>query len=66
VLADRDDALAFGLNLVSDGRHVILNTEAVAMGDKVRAAGYLPVHVELSELKLGGGSIKCAVAELRP
>ncbi len=65
VLADRDDALAFGLNLVSDGRHVILNTEAVAMGDKVRAAGYLPVHVELSELKRGGGSIKCAVAELR-
>ena len=41
-------------------------SEAVAMGDKVRAAGYLPVHVELSELKRGGGSVKCAVAELRP
>jgi N-dimethylarginine dimethylaminohydrolase len=66
VLADREDAEAFGLNLVSDGRHVILNTEAVAMGDKVRAAGYLPLHVELSELKRGGGSVKCTVAELRP
>ncbi len=66
VLADRADAEAFGLNLISDGRHVILNTEATAMGDKVRAAGYFPVHVELSELKRGGGSIKCAVAELRP
>ena len=66
VLADRADAEAFGLNLVSDGRHVILNTDATAMGDKVRAAGYLPVHVELSELKRGGGSVKCAVAELRP
>jgi N-dimethylarginine dimethylaminohydrolase len=66
VLADRHDAEAFGLNLVSDGRHVVLNTEAVAMGDKVRAAGYLPVHVELTELKRGGGSVKCAVAELRP
>jgi N-dimethylarginine dimethylaminohydrolase len=65
VIADRADAEAFGLNLVSDGRHVILNTDAVAMGDKVRAAGYLPVHVELSELKRGGGSVKCAVAELR-
>jgi N-dimethylarginine dimethylaminohydrolase len=65
VLADRADAEAFGLNLVSDGRHVILNTEAVAMGDKVREAGYLPVHVELTELKRGGGSVKCAVAELR-
>ncbi|MEU8655546.1 dimethylargininase [Actinoplanes philippinensis] len=66
VLADREDAEAFGLNLVSDGRHVILNTEAVAMGRKVRDAGYLPVHVDLSELKRGGGSVKCAVAELRP
>jgi N-dimethylarginine dimethylaminohydrolase len=66
VIADRHDAEAFGLNLVSDGRHVVLNTEAVAMGDKVRGAGYLPVHVELTELKRGGGSVKCAVAELRP
>ena len=39
------------LNLVSDGRHVVLNTEATAMGEKVRAAGYLPVHIDLSELK---------------
>ncbi|MCO8275312.1 amidinotransferase [Actinoplanes sp. TRM 88003] len=65
VLADRADAEAFGLNLVSDGRHVVLNTEATAMGDKVRAAGYQPVHVDLSELKRGGGSVKCVVAELR-
>jgi N-dimethylarginine dimethylaminohydrolase len=66
VIADRADAEAFGLNLVSDGRHVILNTEASAMAAKVQAAGYVPVPVELSELKRGGGSVKCAVAELRP
>jgi N-dimethylarginine dimethylaminohydrolase len=66
VLADRSDAEAFGLNLVSDGRHVVLNAEAAGMADKVRAAGYVPVPVELSELKRGGGSVKCAVAELRP
>jgi N-dimethylarginine dimethylaminohydrolase len=66
VIADRADAEAFGLNLVSDGRHVVLNAEATAMADKVRAAGYLAVPVELSELKRGGGSVKCAVAELRP
>jgi N-dimethylarginine dimethylaminohydrolase len=65
VIADRTDAEAFGLNLVSDGRHVILNAEAGAMADKLRAAGYVPVPVELSELKRGGGSVKCAVAELR-
>jgi N-dimethylarginine dimethylaminohydrolase len=65
LIADRADAEAFGLNLVSDGRHVLLNSEATAMADKVRAAGYVPVPVELSELKRGGGSVKCAVAELR-
>ena len=66
VVADRSDAEAFGLNLVSDGRHVVLNAEATGMAAKVRAAGYVPVPVELSELKRGGGSVKCAVAELRP
>jgi N-dimethylarginine dimethylaminohydrolase len=66
VLADRDDAEAFGLNLVSDGWHVVLNNEATGMAEKAHAAGYLPVPVELSELKRGGGSVKCAVAELRP
>ncbi|MGI5212680.1 dimethylargininase [Plantactinospora sp. CA-290183] len=66
VLADEVDAFAFGLNLVGDGRHVVLNSEASAMADRVAAAGYTPVPVELSELKKGGGSVKCCVAELRP
>ncbi|MDG4790848.1 amidinotransferase [Micromonospora sp. WMMD1102] len=65
VLADEVDAFAFGLNLVSDGRHVVLNSEASGMAAKVAAAGHLPVPVELAELKKGGGSIKCCVAELR-
>jgi N-dimethylarginine dimethylaminohydrolase len=65
VLADRADAESFGLNVVSDGRHVVLNAEAAGMAGKVRAAGYVPVPVELTELKRGGGSVKCAVAELR-
>jgi N-dimethylarginine dimethylaminohydrolase len=65
VLAAEADALAFGLNLVSDGRHVILNSEASGLAAKVAAAGYLPVPVELSELKKGGGSVKCCIAELR-
>lgn len=66
VIADRADAEAFGLNLVSDGRHVVINAEAAGMAEKARAAGYVPVPVELSELKRGGGSVKCVVAELRP
>ena len=36
VLADEADALAFGLNLVSDGRHVVLNAEATGLAAKLR------------------------------
>jgi N-dimethylarginine dimethylaminohydrolase len=65
VLADEADALAFGLNLVSDGRNVVLSSEASVLAAKLSAAGYLPVPVELAELKKGGGSVKCCIAELR-
>jgi N-dimethylarginine dimethylaminohydrolase len=65
VRADETDALAFGLNLVSDGRHVLLPAEATGMAGRLSAAGFQPVPVELSELKKGGGSVKCCVAELR-
>ena len=65
VVADEADALAFGLNLVSDGKNVVLNAEASALAMKLTAAGYHPVPVELSELKKGGGSVKCCIAELR-
>ena len=65
VRADETDALAFGLNLVSDNRHVVLPAEATGMAAKLWAAGYVPVPVDLSELKKGGGSVKCCVSELR-
>nr|WP_091081183.1 dimethylargininase [Micromonospora nigra] len=65
VVADDEDALSFGLNLVSDGANVVLNSEASRLAGKLKAAGYTPVPVELAELKKGGGSVKCCVAELR-
>jgi len=65
VLADAADADAFGLNLVSDGRNVVLNAEATGLANRLREAGYTPIPVDLSELKKGGGSVKCCVAELR-
>ncbi|MGB2567808.1 dimethylargininase [Micromonospora citrea] len=65
VLADDEDALAFGLNLVSDGLNVVLNSEATRLAGKLKAAGYHPVPVELAEVKKGGGSVKCCIAELR-
>ncbi len=65
ILADEADAAAFGLNVVSDGRHVVINSTATGMADRLSAAGYTPVPVELGELHKGGGSVKCCIAELR-
>jgi N-dimethylarginine dimethylaminohydrolase len=39
IVADEADATAFGLNMVSDGRHVVVNAEATAMAAKLAAAG---------------------------
>jgi N-dimethylarginine dimethylaminohydrolase len=66
VIATEEDALGFGLNLVSDGRNVFLNTECTALAERLAALGFDPVLVDLSELKKGGGSVKCCIAELRP
>jgi arginine dihydrolase len=66
VLADEADATAFALNLVSDGWQVFLNAHSTALADRLSAAGYQPVLIELGELKKGGGSVKCCVAQLRP
>jgi N-dimethylarginine dimethylaminohydrolase len=65
MIATESDALAFGLNLVSDGRNVFLNTECTALAVRLAEAGFAPVLVDLSELKKGGGSVKCCMAELR-
>jgi arginine dihydrolase len=65
IVATEEDALAFGLNLVSDNRNVLLNTECGPLAARLAGLGYNPVMVDLSELKKGGGSIKCCMAELR-
>ncbi|TNU76287.1 amidinotransferase [Miniimonas arenae] len=61
-----EDAAVFGLNAVSDGRHVVVPAQATGFIAQLRAAGYVPVPVDLSELLKGGGSIKCCTLELRP
>lgn len=61
---DEAEALTFGLNLVSDGRHVVLPREAKRLGRALAARGYHPVPVDLSEFVKGGGSVKCCTAEL--
>jgi N-dimethylarginine dimethylaminohydrolase len=63
--AAEDDAVAFGLNAVSDGRHVVLPAAATALADQLAARGYDPVGVDMSELLKGGGGPKCCILELR-
>lgn len=59
------DGSVFGLNSASDGKNVIISPRAVGFEAQLRERGYTPVTVDLSELLLGGGGIKCCTLELR-
>lgn len=65
IVADEADALAFGLNAICDGRHVVLPAPAEGMAKRLDDAGWVPVPIDLSELLRGGGSVKCCTLELR-
>jgi N-dimethylarginine dimethylaminohydrolase len=64
LVADSDGAV-FGLNSASDGRNVLISPRAVGFEAQLRERGYNPVLIDLSELLLGGGGIKCCTLELR-
>ena len=64
IVVDTADAYAFGLNAVSDGRHVIHPAAAVGFARQLRDAGFEPIGVELPELLKGGGSVKCCTLEV--
>ncbi|MFF7840478.1 dimethylargininase [Streptomyces ossamyceticus] len=66
VIAGHEDALAFGLNSVSDGRHVFISSRAKELADQLDRQGYVPVPLDLSEFRKAGGGIKCCTQELRP
>ena len=65
ILAEEADALALGLNAVSDGLHVFLPETATGLARQLRERGFEPVGVDLSELLKSGGSVKCCTLELR-
>ncbi|MEU5141345.1 dimethylargininase [Streptomyces sp. NPDC021139] len=65
VIATREDAMAFGLNSVSDGRHVFIAPEARGLAERLDGLGYVPVPVDLSEFHKAGGGIKCCTQEIR-
>ncbi|MFJ9036131.1 dimethylargininase [Streptomyces sp. NPDC102406] len=65
LIAEAPDAVAFGLNSVSDGRNVLIPQGAVGLFGPLRERGFVPVAMDLSELLKGGGSVKCCTLELR-
>ncbi len=65
VEATEADALVLGINLVSDGRHVVLPAAAVGLAAQLAERGWLPIGVDLSQLLAAGGSVKCCTQELR-
>jgi N-dimethylarginine dimethylaminohydrolase len=64
--ATDQDARAFGLNAVSDGRHVVIPHDATGLQAKLTERGYDVVPVEMTELRKAGGGPKCCTLELRP
>jgi N-dimethylarginine dimethylaminohydrolase len=65
VIATSADAEVFGLNAVSDGRHVLLPQAATGLAAALTERGYETIGVDLSELLKAGGSVKCCTLELR-
>ena len=60
-----EDAAVLGLNSISDGRNVVISSRAHGFERQLRERGYHPIGVDLSELLLGGGGVKCCTLELR-
>lgn len=63
--ATEADAVAFGLNAVSDGRHVVVAAAAHGLRAQLADRGFVPVPVDLSELLKGGGGAKCCTLAVR-
>jgi N-dimethylarginine dimethylaminohydrolase len=65
VVVNEDDAAVLGLNSFSDGYNVVIASRAKDFERQLRERGYNPIGVDLSELLLGGGGVKCCTLELR-
>ena len=64
IVVESADAYVFGLNAVSDGRHVVYPAAAMGFAEQLSRAGFEPIGVEMSELLKGGGSVKCCTLEV--
>ncbi|PZF63091.1 N-dimethylarginine dimethylaminohydrolase [Curtobacterium sp. MCBD17_013] len=66
IIATEEDAAILGLNSYSDGHNVVIAARATTFAEQLRQRGYNPIGVDLSELVLGGGGVKCCTLDLHP
>lgn len=62
ILVKREDALAFGLNLVAVGDTLVLGAHAPSVEALIRELGFRCLVVPLGQFHLAGGSAACLVA----
>ena len=65
VVASQPDAMAFGLNMCSDGRNVVMPHGADGVRDQLIERGFSVVALDTAELQKAGGAVKCCTLELR-
>jgi N-dimethylarginine dimethylaminohydrolase len=65
ILVDEQEAAMLALNVVSNGRDVVLPIRAQRFAAALRERSFNPVGVDLSELLKGGGGVKCCTLDLR-
>lgn len=65
ILASDEDAVAYGLNALSDGEHIVLSDRATGLIDTYRRMGLEVWPTPIGEFQKSGGGVKCLSLELR-
>ena len=65
ILAGDAEASVLGLNVASDGHHVVMTDAAPALAEAFRLAGFEPIELDVSEFLRAGGGVKCCTLEIR-
>lgn len=65
VIVDDADAAVLGLNAFGDAHSMVIAGRASGFDAALQQRGFRTVGVDLSELLLGGGGVKCCTLELR-
>lgn len=63
--ANEEDAKAYGLNAMSDGKKIVLSDKATNLISKYKVMGLEVIGTPISEYQKSGGGVKCLTLELR-